>query len=275
MFPTGAMGYDASMPVHIGTSGWQYADWRGRFYPEGLAQARWLGYYAARFETVEVNNAFYRLPEPSTFERWRDATPDNFVITVKASRYLTHIRRLKEPAEPVHRLLERARCLGPKLGPVLLQLPANFHLDLGALRDTLQAFPATVRVAFEPRHESWYQESVAELLSHHNAAFCLSDTPSRRAPRWRTASWGYLRFHEGRAQPAPCYGRAALRAWADRLAARWDDEADLFVYFNNDHGGCAVRDAHRFANAVRNSGLTPTRVPDAREASIAPGKRVA
>jgi len=254
------------MPVLIGTSGWQYDDWRGRFYPAELASAHWLEHYAARFRTVEVNNAFYRLPEASTFESWKARTPDDFVIAVKASRYLTHVRRLRDPREPVQRLTSRAEHLGGKLGPVLVQLPANFRVDLGALQDTLEAFPRHVRIAFEPRHESWHQEETAALLARHDAAFCLSDHPSRRAPLWRTAGWGYLRFHQGRASPFPCYGRSALRSWAGRLADLWADTDDLYVYFNNDHGGCAVRDAHRFALALERVGLTPTRVPGAREA---------
>ena len=253
----------------IGTSGWQYADWRGRFYPSGVAQARWLEYYAARFRTVEVNNAFYRLPEASTFEGWRDRTPDDFIVTVKASRYLTHIRRLKDPAEPVDRLMSRAGHLGTKLGPVLLQLPANFAIDLDALAETLGHFPRGTRIAFEPRHPSWYTDETADLLARNGAAFCLTDAPGRRAPIWRTSDWGYLRFHEGRAAPAPCYGRTALRSWAARLADRWSSSDDVYVYFNNDRGGCAVRDAHRFALAVERAGLEPSRVPSAREVLVA------
>lgn len=257
------------MPVLIGTSGWQYADWRGRFYPEGLAQARWLEHYADRFRTVEVNNAFYRLPEVYTFEAWKDRTPEDFVVTVKASRYLTHIRRLKDPAEPVHRLMSRADHLGTKLGPVLLQLPANFGIDLDALAETLDRFPHGTRIAFEPRHDSWYTDETADLLARHQAAFCLSDIPGRRAPRWRTTDWGYLRMHQGRAAPAPCYGRTALRSWAERLADLWSPAEDIYVYFNNDGGGCAVRDAHRFALAVDRVGLEPSRVPSAREVPVA------
>jgi uncharacterized protein YecE (DUF72 family) len=255
--------------VLIGTSGWQYADWRGRFYPKGLAQARWLEHYAARFRTVEVNNAFYRLPDVATFEAWRDRTPDDFIVTVKASRYLTHIRRLKEPAEPVHRLMSRADHLGPKLGPVLLQLPATFRINLDALAETLDLFPHGTRIAFEPRHDSWYTDETADLLARHRAAFCLSDSPGRRAPHWRTTGWGYLRFHEGRATPAPCYGRTALRSWAERLTDLWSPDDDVYVYFNNDRGGCAVRDAHRFALAVERVGLEPSRVPSARETPVA------
>jgi uncharacterized protein YecE (DUF72 family) len=256
------------VPVIIGTSGWQYDDWRGRLYPRNLAQSKWLAHYAERFQSVEVNNAFYRLPEVSTFERWRDSTPDDFVLSLKASRYLTHVRRLRDPAEPVHRLMERAGSLQSKLGPILIQLPANFRADQPALRRTLEAFPKHVRLAFEPRHESWYQDGTEELLASRNVALCLSDTPERKAPVWRTADWGYLRFHQGRAAPAPCYGRKALHTWAERLATLWSPNDDVFAYFNNDHGGCAVRDAHRFALAASHAGLTATRVPNAREASL-------
>ena len=123
-------------------------------------------------------------------------------------------------------------------------------------------------MAFEPRHESWYTDEVADILKQHGAAFCLSDTPQRKSPLWRTADWGYLRLHEGRSNPAPCYGRTALTNWAARLADLWDRDEDVYVYFNNDHGGCAVRDAHRFALAADHAGLVPTRVPTSREASL-------
>jgi uncharacterized protein YecE (DUF72 family) len=256
------------MGIIIGTSGWQYKDWRGRFYPAHMAASQWLERYATEFQTVEVNNAFYRLPEEGTFRRWRDTVPDDFIVTVKASRYLTHIRRLKEPAEPVNRLMSRARHLEAKLGPILLQLAPNFRADLSALEHTLSSFPAGTRVAFEPRHESRFIQPLATLLSDHNAALCLSDARGPRGALWRTANWGYLRMHEGRASPHPCYGRTALQSWASRLADLWDDGEDVFVYFNNDQGGCAIRDAHRFAAAARRVNRSSSRVPDARSASL-------
>ena len=256
------------MAVLVGTSGWQYRHWRARFYPEGVPQARWLEYYAERFGVVEVNNAFYRLPEATTFEHWRDRTPDDFVFAVKASRYLTHIRRLRAPADPVALLLERARHLGPKLGPVLLQLPANFRADPGALDEALAQFPSDVRVAFEPRHASWHSDEVADVLRSRGAAFCLSDTPERRSPLWRTADWGYIRFHHGRSWPEPCYGRAALQSWAGRLKDLFGVQADVFAFFNNDGCACALRDAHRFSLALARCGLRPTRVVSAREVSV-------
>jgi uncharacterized protein YecE (DUF72 family) len=255
--------------VIIGTSGWQYADWRGRLYPRSVPQREWLTYYSDRFQSVEVNNVFYRLPEKATFERWAAATPEDFQFSLKASRYLTHVLRLSKPTEPVGRLLDRSSGLGHKLGPILLQLPANFQADPDRLASTLKSFPSSVRVAFEPRHESWYTDEVADILKQYRAAFCLSDTPQRRSPLWRTADWGYLRLHEGRASPAPCYSRTALTSWACRLADLWEPSEDVYVYFNNDHGGCAVRDAHRFALAADHAGLLPTRVPTSREASLA------
>ncbi len=155
------------MSVIIGTSGWQYADWRGRLYPRGLAQKEWLTYYSSRFQSVEVNNVFYRLPEKVTFEHWAAATPKDFEFSLKASRYLTHVLRLSKPTEPVRRLLGRSSGLGHKVGPVLLQLPANFHADPARLASTLNAFPPSVRVAFEPRHESWYTDEVTDILQQH------------------------------------------------------------------------------------------------------------
>jgi uncharacterized protein YecE (DUF72 family) len=225
-----------------------------------------LEYYSSHYDTVELNNSFYRLPAEETFERWRDTTSEHFVFSIKASRYLTHVRRLKEPEEPVQRLMQHAGGLGPKLGPVLVQLPANLQRDVPALRATLSAFPRGVRVAFEPRHESWFVEEVSDVLRAHDAALCLIDRPGAKLRAWKTADWGYVRFHEGRATPRPCYGRSALRTWAERLAALWSPRDDVYVYFNNDQGGCATRDSHLFALAVTAAGLVPSAVPSAQEA---------
>ncbi len=256
------------MPLLIGTSGWQYRSWRETFYPSGMPQARWLEHYAARFQTVEVNNAFYRLPEARTFTDWASRTPDDFHVAVKMSRYLTHVRRLRQPAEPVQLFLSRARHLGAKLGPVLLQLPPTLRADIPALDATLGCFPSAVRVAVELRHESWFTDETAGLLAGHGAALCLADGPKLRTPLWRTADWGYVRFHEGRATPHPCYGRAALSSWARRLADTWGEDADVFAFFNNDERGCAVRDATALATTARRTGLSPTRVPETGEVRV-------
>ena len=249
------------MTVRIGTSGWQYRHWRGTFYPERLQTGAWLDFYARSFDTVEVNNAFYRLPAAEVFDRWREVTPPGFCVAVKASSYLTHNKRLREPAEPVARLLERARHLGEKLGPVLLQLPPTMRADPARLDEALACFPEGVRVAVEVRHDSWDVDAVWEVLAARGAAWCVADAPWRRWPLVRTADWGYLRFHEGIAAPRPCYGRRALATWAERIAATWPAGEDVFAYFNNDTCACALRDARVFAAACARAGLETTKVP--------------
>jgi uncharacterized protein YecE (DUF72 family) len=247
------------MPLHIGTSGWQYASWRGVLYPEKLPQRRWLEWYAQSFPTVENNSAFYRLPSPETFAGWRERTPPGFVMALKASRYLTHIRRLRDPSEPVQRLLTAAAGLGDRLGPVLIQLPPTLTVETERLAECLRCFPADRRVAVEPRHDSWWTTEVQDLLARHGAALCWTDVLGKPRTRlWRTASWGYLRMHEGAARPWPSYGDQALRSWSRRLAEAWSVADDVYVYFNNDPGGAAVRDARRFAAIARADGHTVT-----------------
>jgi uncharacterized protein YecE (DUF72 family) len=243
--------------IRVGTSGWQYRDWRDRFYPRDVPQRCWLEHYSRQFETVESNNAFYRLPERATFTQWRDRTPDDFVMAVKVSRYLTHIKRLREPAEPVARFLERTAGLGRKLGPVLLQLPPTLRADTRLLAATLREFPSRVGVAVEPRHDSWWTAEIRAVLERHGAALCWADRLGRPVtPLWRTAGWGYLRLHEGRANPRPGYGRQALSTWLDRIGA---DAGDWYVYFNNDPGGAAVRDATTFGRLADHRHLAVSR----------------
>jgi uncharacterized protein YecE (DUF72 family) len=252
--------------VIIGTSGWQYRDWRGAFYPPKLAQRLWLEHYVQHFDTVESNNAFYRLPELTTFEKWRDRTPPDFRWAVKASRFLTHIKRLREPEEPVGRLMERAAGLGVKLDAILLQLPPTLRADADLLRSCLAQFPGGTRVAVEPRHESWWTDEIRALLERYNAALCWADRDEKPiAPLWRTTDWGYLRLHHGAEDWE--YSPETLQLWADRLIATWAPEEDVLVYFNNDPGCAAVRDAVTFAGAVRRAGGTPTRVPTPDQAS--------
>jgi uncharacterized protein YecE (DUF72 family) len=251
--------------VIIGTSGWQYRDWRGRFYPQELPQRLWLEHYAEHFATVESNNAFYRLPELETFQKWHERTPADFRWAVKASRFLTHIKRLREPAEPVTRLMGRAVGLQERLDVVLLQLPPTLRADAGLLRDCLAEFPPGVRVAVEPRHDTWWTDEVRALLERYGAALCWADRDEQPvAPLWRTTDWGYLRLHHGFETWA--YRPQTLRLWADRLAATWDDGEDVLAYFNNDPGCAAVADAVTFADAVRRAGRTATRVPTPEQA---------
>src|SRR3954453_1060119 len=260
-----------AMPLLIGTSGWQYRHWRDTFYPKGVAQRRWLEFYAQRFATVESNAAFYRLPEAEWFAAWDQRTPADFVMAVKASRYLTHILRLAEPKEPVALLVERGRRLGTKLGPVLIQQPPTFQADVGRLRATLDAFPPDMRLAVEFRHDSWYTDEVKQLLREHSVALCLADRRRPLTPWWRTADWGYVRFHSGRSRPPGCYTRDALAAWVDRMAALWPAGADVYAYFNNDGFACALRDAQVFAKLGERAGLGATRVPAPGEVTLGLG----
>jgi uncharacterized protein YecE (DUF72 family) len=246
--------------LHVGTSGWQYAHWRSVFYPKGVPQRRWLAWYAERFSTVELNNSFYRLPERSSFERWREETPKGFVFAVKASRFLTHVRRLRDPQQPVALLLERARGLGDKLGPILVQLPPTMKADPERLDATLRSFPEDVRVAVELRDRSWFSDEIRDILTRHRAALCLADSPVLETPHWRTASWGFVRFHWGDGDPQPCYREEVLDRWAKRIAELWPSRAHVYTYFNNDGRGCALRDARIFARLAESAGLHPTAV---------------
>jgi len=256
------------MPLLIGTSGWQYRHWRETFYPRGVAQGRWLEYYAARFATVESNAAFYRLPEAATFAAWARRTPDDFVMAVKASRYLTHILRLTEPEEPVKMLVERARELGGKLGPILVQLPPSLRIELDRLKRTLDCFPTDWRVAVEFRHDSWYTDEVRRELAERKVPLCLADRRGPITPIWRTADWTYLRFHTGQATPWPCYGRDALDSWVRRLSGEWAPDEEAYVYFNNDPRACALRDARVFSLVARRDGWPATRIPAANEVRL-------
>ncbi len=222
-----------------------------------------------RFQTVELNNSFYHLPKEETFAKWRARTPEDFVIAAKMSRYLTHIKKLKDPQEPVARFMKHARHLGPKLGPVLLQLPPTLKIDLPALEETLDEFPEGVRVAVEFRHETWWVDEVREALAKRNVALCLADRFARPfTALWKTSGWTFLRFHEGDGRPHPCYTKKSMVPWAERLATEWGPDADIYVYFNNDPRACALRDAIVFSDLCKEAGLSPTRVPKRSEVHL-------
>jgi uncharacterized protein YecE (DUF72 family) len=275
------------LPLFVGTSGWQYRDWRAAFYPKNVPVSRWLEEYATRFPTVENNGTFYRLPAPDTFAAWRARTPDGFLMAVKASRYLTHVRRLRDPAEPVNRLLRAATELGDRLGPVLLQLPPTVPADAAALDETLAQFSAQfaslaspgsgqLRVCVEFRHDSWLTDEIRDILTAHDAALCWSDRHSRPlGPLWRTAGFGYIRFHEGAAQPWPRYGAQALRTWLSRVSACFPPNADVFAYFNNDQHAAAPADAAALMHLAQKAGWPvaeagPARATTANGASQTP-----
>lgn len=230
--------------VRVGTCGWQYRDWRPAFYPPSIPTGQWLRAYALTFDTVECDNAFYRLPEKDTFAKWAQAVPAGFAMAVKASRFLTHIKRLADPQEPVHRLMAHCEGLGDHLGPVLLQLPPNLRADADKLDQALAAFPAFARVAVELRHPSWFSSAIRGVLERRRAALVWADRHGRPvAPLWQTTDWGYVRLHEGFADPWPTYGDTALRTWLRRIDNTFTVQADVFFYFNNDPGAAAIRNA--------------------------------
>lgn len=259
------MNYPGGVPIYVGTSGWQYRDWRPTLYPPGLPQARRLEHYASQFATVENNSTFYRLPAQDTFAHWAASTPDDFTMAIKASRYLTHQRRLRDPAEPVARLLAAASGLGSRLGPILVQLPPDFPIDTARLAACLAEFrrrgPFDLRIAVEPRHNSWWTSDVAELLIKYDSALVWSDRREHPvSPLWPTCEWRYVRLHEGAGKPWPRYREQALRDWVDRIAADGDDP-DCYVYFNNDSHAAAVQDAAAFAALAEDAGQVVSRTP--------------
>ncbi|HEU5034706.1 MAG TPA: DUF72 domain-containing protein [Mycobacteriales bacterium] len=250
------------MTVLVGTSGWQYRHWRPCYFKPGTPQNRWFEQVMRDFRTVELNVTFYRLPRAEVFAGWYERSPADAIITVKASRYLTHVKRLRDPEPSVDMLIDRIRPLRAKLGPVLVQLPPDLTVDVAALDATLAAFPPGVRLAVEPRHPSWWVDDVRRVLERHNAALCWADRKGAITPLWRTADWGYLRFHEGTAHPWPFYTEAELDGWAATVVEQFpDDGSDMFVYFNNDPGCAALEDAITFADQVAQRGRTVSRVP--------------
>jgi uncharacterized protein YecE (DUF72 family) len=230
--------------VRIGCSGWAYPDWRGRLYPEGFPQRRWLSRYAEEFDTVEVNSTFYRLASPAAVETWVEQTPSGFVFAVKASRYLTHVKRLKGLGPYIKRFYDPLEALveSGRLGPILWQLPENFHRDDERLVGALKALPSG-RHAFEFRHPSWFTADVYELLRRYKVALVIGDHPKWPfQSRERTADWTFVRFHFGRRGRRGKYSDSELDTWARRLA-QWRRETEVFAYFNNDWQGFALDNA--------------------------------
>ena len=242
------------MTAVIGTSGWQYDDWKDVLY-EGVPKARWLEHYATVFLSVEVNNTFYNLPKEKTFKAWAARTPQGFVFVCKASRYITHIRRLDDVAEPITRFVERASLLDEKLGAVLYQLPPSMKREDERLKSFLDLLPVHPPSAIEFRHESWYDEEVFALMRASNVALCVADSPKHRTPLVVTASWTYLRLHG--LEDEGSYDDAALEEWAKRVATNRADPT--YVFFNNDKAGNAVGDALRLTANVEALGVQALR----------------
>jgi uncharacterized protein YecE (DUF72 family) len=227
----------------IGTSGWHYDDWRDRFYPKELPKTNWLEFYARRFPTVELNNSFYRLPSESAFANWYDSSPTNFTFAVKVSRFITHIKRLKNTEEAIENFINRAKILGEKLGPLLYQLPPSMHRNDETLVSFLSCLPRVLKHVIEFRHQSWLVEKVFEILRQYNAGLCVFDMPGFTCPLLATTGFAYIRFHGSDSLYSSCYSDEELADWAKRIADLAANLDSVYIYFNNDVEGFAVRNA--------------------------------
>jgi len=233
----------ANCDIRIGTSGWHYDHWRQRFYPEGLPKSKWFLHYAQHFDTVEVNNTFYQLPKQKSVENWHKQAPDNFLYTVKANRYITHIKRLKDASEALDRFFDTVDILAEKLGPILYQLPPSLRKDLDLLASFIKLLPKKRTAVFEFRHESWYSEDTYSLLKKSNVAFCIHDMPGKQSPRIVTADIIYIRFHGPTGKYEGNYSKPTLKKWADWIKENLRGIRAAFAYFNNDIEGHAISNA--------------------------------
>jgi uncharacterized protein YecE (DUF72 family) len=229
--------------IRVGCSGWQYKHWRGNFYPEDLPQKRWFEHYASIFDTVEINNSFYRLPPPETFAKWREQAPRRFVYAVKASRFLTHMKKLKDPKPGLAKFFQPIENLGKKLGPIVFQLPPGWHCNAERLESFLKALPRKHRYSFELRDPSWHNQAVYNLLRRHNAAFCLYELAGFQSPEEITADFTYVRLHGPLGAYQGSYTKEQLASWSRRIR-RWRRELkQIYIYFDNDQAGYAALNA--------------------------------
>lgn len=231
--------------IWIGTSGWHYKHWLGTFYPPKLASSRMLACYSEDFDTVELNNTFYKLPSAKSLSEWRDSTPPHFHFAVKGSRFLTHMKKLRDAQEGLDRFLTSVQTLGHKLGPILFQLPPNWAIDLERLEEFLALLPTDVRCAFEFRNPTWNEQPTYDLLIRYKAGYCIFDLAGYASPVMVTGNFAYVRLHGPGGKYQGSYSAAALADWAGRIQS-WKKRLDsVYVYFDNDEAGYAPKDALR------------------------------
>jgi uncharacterized protein YecE (DUF72 family) len=249
------MDSERSSTIHIGTSGWHYDHWIGPFYPERYAKTKFLGYYSERFNTVEINNSFYRLPLQRTFENWRDQVPDGFVFSVKASRFITHMKKLKDPEQSVEAFFQRVKELKNKLGPILFQLPPRWRFARERFEVFLEALPSDYKYAFEFRDLSWLNSEAFDLLSERGMALCVYDFGEVSAPKKVTADFVYVRLHGPGGPYEGKYSSQELHSWAIDIR-RWNEGGkEVFCYFDNDQYGYAPENAAQLLGMVRDRSL--------------------
>jgi uncharacterized protein YecE (DUF72 family) len=236
--------------IYIGTSGWNYAHWKGKFYPAALPHDDEFDFYAQKFNTVELNNSFYRLPEKETFHKWRKNSPDDFIFSVKAPQFITHMKKLKDPVESTHDLLLHIEGLGSKLGPVLFQLPPLWNANTERLLEFMLSLPRKFRYTFEFRSHSWYDDSIYRLLEKYNCAFCIYHLAGHLSPIKITADFVYIRLHGPGNKYQGNYTEAEIRQWAD-LSLHWSAKGkDVYVYFDNDQNAYAAKNALRLKHFI-------------------------
>lgn len=231
------------MSVHIGTSGWNYKHWLGRFYPEKFPAKDMLDFYSHHFNTVELNNSFYHLPSFESLRTWRKTVPESFVLAVKGSRFITHMKKLKAPKTSTRKFFSRVKHLEDKLGPILFQLPPHWTVNIERLSVFLERLPNEYRYAFEFREPSWFTDEIYKLLKKHHAALCIYHMSGYDSPAEITANFVYLRFHGAHSTYGGSYSKSQLRLWAKRIRAWQADGKEVFVYFNNDPEAHAVYNA--------------------------------
>ena len=230
--------------IHIGTSGWGYKHWKGNFYPEDIPQKDWLQFYISKgFCTVELNSPFYHLPKKSTYEKWRNSVPEDFIFSVKASRYITHIKKLYEAKESVEKFFDSAVELKSNLGPVLFQLPPGWKFDKDRLQNFLKDLPVKNRYTFEFRNDTWWNDETLGLLKDNNIAFCIYELGGTITPKEITADFVYIRLHGPGSKYQGDYDKKTLSEWANSFTGWKNDGKDIFCYFDNDQKGYAAKNA--------------------------------
>ena len=237
---------------YIGTSGWHYDDWRGRFYPEKLPKAKWLEFYAQHFNTLELNNTFYHLPTENAFKNWYESSPPGFIFAVKASRYITHIKRLKDCQEEIKKFTSRAALLKGKIGPLLYQLPPGLRYDNAKLVDFLKILPCELKHVIEFRHASWFTEEAYEILRRHKVGFCVFDMPKLASPIIATTDYAYIRFHGSDSLYSSRYTDKEMADWAKKIKRLAKNLESVYIHFNNDIAGYALENAEMIREYLGN-----------------------
>ena len=239
------------MKYYVGCSGWHYEHWRGLYYPQDLPKPKWLSFYAQQFDTVELNNSFYRLPSEQAFGTWRESTPDDFVFAVKVSRFITHIRRLRNSGSAVENFLSQAAFLKEKLGPLLYQLPPSMKRNDEVLKSFLSTLPSKYQHVIEFRHESWIDEAVFDILRVYNVGLCVFDMPGLSCPLVATSDFAYIRFHGSEGMYSSSYSDGELAQWAQRIDRLGQNVRVSYIYFNNDAKAFAIKNAKTLTNLLQ------------------------